>query len=101
MMTDEELRARIAGAHRDDAPPAFGELTGRRRRRRAPLVLVPLAALAALFLRWPRPTVAPPPAEVPLELADPLAFLLDAPGADVIGGVPRFGAHFDDEGELP
>ena len=103
MMSDEELRARLVEAHRDDAPPSFAELTGRRRRRRRPLplVLVPLVALAALVILWRRPpTPTPAIADVHIELHDPLAFLLDPPGADVLDGVPRLGAHFD-EGELP
>lgn len=45
MISDEELRARIADAHRDDAPPSFAALTARARpRRHAPLLLLPLAA---------------------------------------------------------
>jgi len=45
MVGDEKLRARIADAHRDDAPPPFAALTARARpRRHAPLLLLPLAA---------------------------------------------------------
>ena len=100
MIGDDELRARIADAHRDDAPPSFAQLTARRRRRRAPLVLVPLAVVAALAIWWLRPT-APPPvvADVRIEFHDPLAFLLEPPGAEILEDVPRFDLPAD-EGDL-
>jgi hypothetical protein len=45
MMSDAELRTRIADVHRDDAPPSFAALTGRARpRRRAPVGLLAIAA---------------------------------------------------------
>ncbi len=103
MIGDDELRARIAEAHRDDAPPSFAALTARPRRRRLPLVLLPIAAVAALVLLWSRPTAPPPVADVRVEFHDPLAFLLEPPGADVLGSVPRFEVDFDavDKGALP
>jgi hypothetical protein len=104
MMSDDELRARIADAHRDDAPPPFAALIARRRRRRAPLVLLPLAAVALLLFWWSRPTPPPAVADVRIELHDPLAFLLQPPDAQILDGVPRFDVHLNDvhleEGEM-
>lgn len=94
-MNDDDLRARVKAAHRDDAPPSFASLTARRPRRRAPLVLLPIAA-ALLLILWMRPSPPPAVAEVKVEFHDPLAFLLTPPGEDVLTGVPQF-----EGGELP
>lgn len=97
MIGDEELRARIADAHLDDAPPSFAALTARGRpRRHAPLLLLPLAAAGILLIVWLRPAAPPPVATARTELRDPLAFLLQPPGAEVLSGVPHF-----EGGELP
>ena len=91
MIRDEELRARIADAHRDDAPPSFVALTARARsRRHAPLVLLPLAAAGVLLIVWLRPVAPPPLADARIEFRDPLAFLLQPPGAEVLRSVPQF-----------
>jgi hypothetical protein len=97
MMDEKELRARIADAHRDDAPPLPSALMARSRPRRpVPLVLIPLAAAAVMLGVWLRP--APPPllATGRIELRDPLAFLLAPPAAEVLSSVPQF-----EGGELP
>ena len=97
-MTDEELRARLAEAHRDDAPPPFAAVVGRvRRRHRLPLALaLPLAVAVAVLVLWLR-RPAPPPSLV-VTFQDPLAFLLEPPvGGEVLRSVPAF----DRGGELP
>jgi len=97
MIGDEELRARIADAHRDDAPPSFAVLTARARpRRNAALVLLPLAAVGGLLFMWLRLTGPPPATGAKIEFRDPLAFLLQPPGAEVLRTVPQFKG-----GELP
>lgn len=96
-MSDQELRACIADAHRDDVPPSLTALTARRRPRRpAPLLLLPLAAAVAVLVVWSRPAAPPKVAEARIELRDPLAFLLQPPGAEVLSKVPQFQG-----GELP
>ena len=97
MMDEQELRARLADAHRDDAPPSFATLTARARpRRRAPLLLLPLAVAGGLLSVWLRPAAPPPGVEVRIEFRDPLAFLLQPPGAEVLSRAPQF-----EGGELP
>ena len=97
MIGDEELRASIADAHRDDAPPPFAALTARARPHRpAPLLLLPLTAVVILLIVWLRPATPPPVATARIEFRDPLAFLLQPPGAEVLSGVPHF-----EGGELP
>ncbi len=100
---EERIRALVAEAHRADAPPPFDEVMRRalrpRPRRFARLALAPLAAAAlaaGLFLLWPRP--APPPAPAPgIAWSDPLGFLLEPPGGDLMKAVP----HFDTDGASP
>lgn len=97
MIGDEELRASIADTHRDDAPPPFAALTARARPRRpAPLLLLPLTAAIILLIVWLRPAAPPPVVTARIEFRDPLAFLLQPPGAEVLSGVPHF-----EGGELP
>ena len=101
MSEDDELRRRIADAHRDDAPPAFGALVEKKRRRRAPLVLVPLAlgvaVVLALLLLRPKP--APPPAlpSLYVDSRGPLDFLLQMPGRELLRDTPQL----DQEGAIP
>lgn len=97
MIGEEELRTRIADAHRDDAPPSFAALTARARpRRRTSLLLLPLAAAGVLLLVWLRPATPPKEADARIEFRDPLAFLLKPPGAEILSSVPQF-----EGGELP
>ena len=97
MMGDEELRARIADAHQDDAPPSFAALTARAHpRRRVPILLLPLAAAGGLLIVWLRLAAPPPVYDARIEFRDPLAFLLQPLGAEVISTVPQF-----EGGELP
>src|SRR5262249_5262515 len=95
-MNDQELRRRIAEAHRDDAPPPFADLVRRRRRPRFALALVPLgaavAAMLALVLLRPAP-----PAPPPFDGRGPLDFLLHTPGEELLRETPRF----DQEGAIP
>ena len=91
MIGDEELRARIADAHRDDAPPSFAALTARAHpRHHAPLLLLPLAAAGVLLIVWLRPVAPPSVADARIEFRDPLGFLLLPPGAEVLHSVPQF-----------
>jgi len=89
---DEELRALMAAAHRDDAPPPFAAVLGRaRRRRRWPfaIALPVVAAAIALVILIVRPH-APPPS-LTIELHDPLAFLLEPPAGDeLLRSTPQF-----------
>lgn len=100
-MNDEELRAALRQAHRDDAAPPFAAVVGRaRRRRRWPFALaLPLAAAIALVILLLRPHAPPPSLDI--ELRDPLAFLLEPPaGDDVLRSVPQFDTALDNGGEL-
>lgn len=97
MIGDKELQARIVDAHRDDALPSFAALLARARpRRRPPLLLLPLAAAGVLLGLWLRPATPPPVAAARIEFRDPLAFLLQPPGAEILSSVPHF-----EGGELP
>ena len=91
-MTDDELRRFLREAHAGDDPPDFRAQLARARTRRAPrrrfLLLAPAAVAVALVLFWSRrPT---PPAAVDLRWSEPLAFLLEVPGADLLRDTPRF-----------
>ncbi len=103
-MTDDDLRARVRAAHRDDAPPPFATVLARarrgprRRRWIARAALAALGAAAALFGGAPRrPPPAPALAEIDLRWSTPLDFLLEVPGDDLLRATPRF----DMKGTLP
>ena len=101
-MTDEELRRRIAEAHRDDAPPPFAALVARKRRRRwrlalAPIALAAAALLALLLVRPPRPRPQPPSPSLYVDSRGPLDFLLQTPGGELLRDTP----HLHTEGAIP
>jgi hypothetical protein len=95
---DDRLRELLRRAHRDDAPPPYGKTPQARARRPPPLVLLALALALVLAFELARPRPQPIAAErLRIEWSDPLAFLLEPPGLDVLTGVPQFGPPFAGE----
>jgi len=93
---DDDLREAFAALRREDGKtaPSFEALRARARpRRRAPLggllaAASVAAALLGIVVRGPDPP--PPAAELESWIA-PTDFLLDTPGREILGTVPRIG----------
>ena len=97
---EKRLRAVFEEAHRGDRPPPFRRtweaahpFSGT---RPAVWVAIPAVVAVALLLVWTtRPQVIsrPAPQEIPsLEWNDPLDFLLQTPGSELLNTVPTFDA---------
>ena len=93
-MNDDELKHLFHQAHAGERPPSVAAILDRRRRRLLPALGIALVALGVILAFWLRPRALP---EVPTLLADsrvevwaPLDFLLQPPGADLLGTTPAF-----------
>ncbi|MBN2357927.1 MAG: hypothetical protein JXR83_00640 [Deltaproteobacteria bacterium] len=99
---DEEIRAALQSAHRDERPPVFGDLVARSLPARAPRRVWALAsgtacaaaaacALAIFSLRDACPGAEPATVAYSFgEWQAPTDFLLEIPGRDLLTSVPTF-----------